>query len=199
MCYYPFGDATQLAETWNGPPDFFRLGGHQIALYERILDWRRFRPPFSVMGRQRETSGSMPRPMQQFSPIGLYITFGSLELTQRNETLPARSGQERLFWFAAGYADTQTAHSRAKEYHSSQGWQVLGEAPTTWIPCESKEDTELIAGFEALCCEVFDGRASGEDVAAVLDAMAEAVVRNIGHGTSERFIRHAAKRARGET
>ena len=69
----------------------------------------------------------------------------------------------------------------------------------TWIPCESKEDAELIARFEVLCCNVYDGRVSGEDIAAVLDSMAEAVVRNIGHGTSERFIRHAAKRARGET
>ena len=81
----------------------------------------------------------------------------------------------------------------------NQGWQVLGEAPMAWISCESKEDAELIAGFEALCCDVYDGRASGEDIAAMLDAMAAAVLRNIGHGTSVRFIRHAAKRARGET
>lgn len=76
------------------------------------------------------------------------------------------------------------------------GWQVLDDAPAEWITCESQEDAELISQYGPLCCNVFDGIAAGPDVTMRLEAMADAVVRNIGHGVAERFIRQALKRAR---
>ena len=78
-----------------------------------------------------------------------------------------------------------------------RGWEVLDDAPTAWIACSSFEDAELIAEYESLCAKVFDGRARGEEVGSRLDAMADAIVRNIGHGTAERYVRYATIRARG--
>jgi hypothetical protein len=79
---------------------------------------------------------------------------------------------------------------------ADQGWQVLDNEPYGWITCGSQKDAELIAEYESLCLSVFNGQAGGEEVADRLDAMAEALVRNVGRGTSERFCRHAVARAR---
>ena len=77
-----------------------------------------------------------------------------------------------------------------------RGWEVLDDAPAAWITCLSLEDAELIAEYETLCEQVFDRQAGGEEVGSRLEAMAEAIVRNIGHGTAERYVRLASTRAR---
>ena len=78
-----------------------------------------------------------------------------------------------------------------------EGWQVLGDGSPTWIQCKSQQDAELLASFEPLCHDVFGGRTSGEEVAARLDAMAAAFLRNLGQGLGYRFILQAANKARG--
>ena len=77
-----------------------------------------------------------------------------------------------------------------------RGWEVLIDAPFWWILCGSQEEAEQIAGYEALCRDVFAGVAHGEEVAARLEAMAAVVVKYIGPGTAERYIRHAIIRAK---
>lgn len=82
---------------------------------------------------------------------------------------------------------------------NDEGWQVLHDPPHTWVDCQSREDAELIAEAESLCKDVFDGRASGEEVANRLDAMALAVTKNIGGGMLLRYVQHAEKGVRGVT
>ncbi len=79
---------------------------------------------------------------------------------------------------------------------TGQGWQVLAEVPPRWIDCLSQRDAELIAEAEAVCYGAIEGRLEGPAVAERLDDIAEAVRRNIGSGTLERFVRHTAERLR---